>query len=138
GGAGRAPGRARRGHRQPPVDVLSRPMAVPREALAIVHDIPGRLRVRLPETARIADLEGAVSQPPGGLSCRWSPRTRSLLTTYRPGEIEAQAIVDAIVDHSGVDPAPASDATATPGNGSPVAAALVHAVTGIDRRFGHA
>jgi len=113
-------------------------MAVPREALAIVHDIPGRLRVRLPETARIADLEGAVSQLSGVTSCRWSPRTRSLLTTYRPGEIEAQAIVEAIADHAGVDPAPAPDVPATPGNGSPVAAALVQTVSGLDRRLGHA
>jgi len=111
---------------------------VPREALAIVHDIPGRLRVRLPETARIADLEGTVSRISGVVSCRWSPRTRSLLTTYRPEEIEAETIVEAIVDHAGVDPAPAPDGPATAGNGSPVAAALVHAVTGIDRRFGHA
>src|SRR5262249_15821430 len=113
-------------------------MAVPREALAIVHDIPGRLRVRLPETARIADLEGAVSQLPGVTGCRWSPRTRSLLTIYRPGEIEARAIVDAVADHAGVDPALAPEVRATPGNGSPVAAALVQTVSGLDRRLGHA
>src|SRR5262249_46382550 len=113
-------------------------MAVPREALAIAHDIPGRLRVRLPETARIADLEGRVSQLPGVVSCRWSPRTRSLLTTYRAGEIEPQIIIDAVVDHAGVDAAPTPDARALPPDRSPVAAALVQAVTGMARRLGRA
>src|SRR5262249_57532395 len=94
-------------------------MAVPREALAIVHDIPGRLRIRLPETARIADLEGAVSQLPGVTGCRWSPRTRSLLTTYRPGEIEAPAIVDTIAHHAGVDPPPPPDLPLPPRNRPP-------------------
>ena len=111
---------------------------MPREALAIVHDIPGRLRVRLPVTARIADLEGTVSHLSGVVSCRWSPRTRSLLTIYRPAEIEAEAIVDAIVEQAGVDLAPVPDASATPGNGSPVAAALVQTVSGMDRRLGRA
>jgi hypothetical protein len=111
---------------------------VPREALAILHDIPGRLRVRLPATARIADLEGAVSQLPGVVSSRWSPRTRSLLTTYRPEDIEAETILGAIADQAGVDPAPEPDTAATRRNGSPVAAALVQTVTGMDRRLGHA
>jgi len=89
-------------------------------------------------TARIADLEGTVSHLPGVVSCRWSPRTRSLLTIYRPAEIEAEAIVDAIVEQAGVDLAPVPDASATPGNGSPVAAALVQTVSGMDRRLGRA
>src|SRR5207247_11345037 len=97
-----------------------------------------RRRLPLPMTAAIADLEGTLSQLPGVASCRWSPRTRSLLTTYRPAEIEAAAIVDAIVDHAGVEPAPGPDALATPGNGSPVAAALVQTVSGMDRRLGRA
>ena len=109
---------------------------MPREALAILHDIPGRLRVRLPATARITDLEVTVSQLSGVASCRWSPRTRSLLTTYRSGEIEAEAIVDAIVEQADVDTASAPDAPAIPDNGSPVAAALVKTVTGMDHRLG--
>src|SRR5439155_11123828 len=90
-----------------------------------------RLRVRLPMTARIADLEGTVSHFPGVVSCRWSPRTRSLLTIYRPAEIEAEAIVDGVVEQAGVDLAPVPDAPATLGNGSPGAAALVQTVSGV-------
>src|SRR5438046_8690794 len=89
-------------------------------------------------TARIADLEGTVSHFPGVVSCRWSPRTRSLLTIYRPAEIEAEAIVDAIVEQAGVDLAPVPDEPATLGNGSPVAAALVQTVSGMGRGRGHA
>src|SRR2546428_728528 len=52
--------------------------------------------------------------------------------------ILAEPIVDAIVEQAGVDLAPVPDASATPGNGSPVAAALVQTVSGMDRRLGRA
>jgi hypothetical protein len=106
------------------------------DRLAIVHDIPGRLRVRLPATARSEGLESVVKQLPGVVTCRWSPQTRSLLTTYQPGDIDAADIVDAIGDQAEVDVEPA----ARPGlDRQPLAPALaaatVEAVTDVDRRL---
>ncbi len=105
-----------------------------RAPLAIVHDSPGRLRLRLPAPAQVTDLEAAVTQLPGVASCRWSARTRSLLTTYRPDEIAPTAIVDAVVDHADVDPAPfAAESSA---DRPSVVAAIIESVTGLDRRVG--
>jgi hypothetical protein len=109
---------------------------VPGEPLAIVHDIPGRLRIRLPATARVTDLEAAVTQLPGVASCRWSPRTRSLLTTYRPDEVAPTAIVNAIVDHAGVDPDPAPFAPEPSADRPSLVAAIIESVRGLDRRVG--
>src|SRR5256884_4253519 len=65
--------------RQPPADVLSPDRPLPREALAIVQDIPGRLRVRLPVTARIADLEGRSEEHTSELQSRLHLVCRLLL-----------------------------------------------------------
>lgn len=47
--------------------------------LLIVHDIPGRLRLRLPPTAAADGLPAAMLERAGVTDCTWSPRTRSLL-----------------------------------------------------------
>jgi hypothetical protein len=106
------------------------------DRLAIVHDIPGRLRVRLPSTARSEGLESAVKQLRGVVACRWSPQTRSLLTLYQSGEIGADEILETIGDRADVDVDPA----ARPGlgrepAGPALAAATIDAVTAVDQRL---
>jgi Heavy metal associated domain 2 len=106
-----------------------------RSRLAVVHSIPGRLRIRLPPNARTQALEEAVARLPGVTQCRWSPRTRSLLALYRPDEVGAGVLVDSIAAQADVDSAPAMSAPETNSNGgSPVAAAVVQAVGGVNQR----
>lgn len=111
-----------------------------RPRLAVAHSIPGRLRVRLPPRARTEALQEAVARLPGVTQCRWSPRTRSLLALYRPGEVGAGVLVDSIAAHADVESVP--EAPEAPGNGgngrSPVAAAVIEAVGGLNRRVGRA
>ena len=70
--SGRAPGRTRQ--------------------IRIVHDIPGRLRLRLPRQATGDGVPQAVRAVSGVISCEWSPLTRSLLVVYGP-EASVEAIV---------------------------------------------
>jgi hypothetical protein len=70
--------------------------------LVVAHDIPGRLRLRLPPAARTENLQEALARLPGVLDCAWSARTRSLLVRYHPGAIRPAAIVDAVRAHAGV------------------------------------
>jgi hypothetical protein len=74
-----------------------------RYALRIVHDIPGRLRLRVPLRARTAGLSDAIQSLSGVTSCAWTPRTRSLLVLYQPETITSGTIVQALTDHAGLD-----------------------------------
>jgi hypothetical protein len=113
-----------------------------RPQLAIVHSIPGRLRVRLPPRARTAELEAMVARLPGVTQCRWSPQTRSLLALYRPDEVGAAVLAESIAVHADVDPVPEVQAGA--GNHgeakgrSPVAAAVIDTVGSLNRRIARA
>ncbi|HKW93522.1 MAG TPA: hypothetical protein VJX92_16625, partial [Methylomirabilota bacterium] len=69
--------------------------------LLIVHDIPGRLRLRVPSAAAPADLPGTILQEPGVTGCRWSPRTRSLLVLYRPEAVDAATLTEAVARRTG-------------------------------------
>lgn len=69
-------------------------------ALGIVHDIPGRLRLRLPPGAGSPGLTDVVDQLPGAQSTIWSPRTRSLLIHYDPGVLNAADIARAVAEHA--------------------------------------
>jgi hypothetical protein len=104
--------------------------------LAVVHSIPGRLRVRLPPNARTQAIEESVARLPGVTQCRWTPRTRSLLALYRPDEVGAGGLVDSIAAQADVESAPVMTGTAEPSinGGSPVTAAVVEAVGGVNQR----
>jgi hypothetical protein len=104
--------------------------------LAVVHSIPGRLRVRLPPNARTQAIEESVARLPGVTQCRWTPRTRSLLALYRPDEVGAGGLVDSIAAQADVESAPVMTGTAEPSSngGSPVTAAVVEAVGGVNQR----
>src|SRR5262245_38321903 len=107
-----------------------------RQPLAVVHSIPGRLRVRLPPNARTEAIQESVARLPGVTQCRWSPRTRSLLALYRPDEVGAAVLVDSIAAQADVDSAPPVIAPEPRANGTPpVAAAVVETVGGMNQRL---
>jgi hypothetical protein len=104
-----------------------------RPQLAILHDIPGRLRIRLPAGARTEGVVDAVTRLRGVAGCRWSPRTRSLLAFYRPGDVAVEDLVESIASHADVDLAPRHSAA---DNGrTPVAGAVIETVGALNRRF---
>jgi hypothetical protein len=105
--------------------------ATPRAASAwISHNIPGRLRVRLPGNARVGNLVDTLRRREGVTACTWSPRTRGLLIRYRPEEVTADELIREVADEGGVgidEPtaqAPVSPALVRP---SPIATAVLAA-----------
>jgi len=71
-------------------------------ALAIVHTMQGRLRLRLLAPDEPQGLVEAVRGLPGVTDCRWNRRTRGLLVLYDPGENTPDAIIQAVASHAGV------------------------------------
>jgi hypothetical protein len=85
------------------------------DSVTVVHHVAGRLRVRIPAGADTEGLVDAVTALPAVLSASWSPRTRGLLVLYSRAA-DPTAILDAIVEHTGAEPAvtPASSNGARP------------------------
>lgn len=109
--------------------------------VAVVHDIPGRLRLRLPAHARAEGLPEAVSQLSGVVMSTWSPLTRGLLIRYRSDVIAPAAIARAVAEHAGVAEDEIVDlpgALATSNSGTPVAQTVVQAVSEVNQRVGRA
>lgn len=84
--------------------------------MSVVHQVRGRLRVRVPSTARVDGLVEAVRALRGVHAASWSPRTRGLLVLH--DEADRAAILDTIARHAGVErfadpPAPAAAARPT-------------------------
>ena len=104
-----------------------------RSVAIIVHDIPGRLRLRLPTPLRGPSPADAVSQIPGVLNVAWTPRTGSLLVVYRPDAVSRDQIVAAV--ESGLDVTVTPGAmVATPVDGRPhLATTVASAVAEVDR-----
>src|SRR5262245_36128047 len=71
--------------------------------LDVVHDIPGRLRLRVPPGATVEGLAEAVTTRPGVTSATWSPRTRSLLVLYEPASGRVTDVVEAVARHAGLE-----------------------------------
>src|SRR2546423_15464524 len=69
-------------------------------ALRVTHDIPGRLRLRVPVGVSVEGLIDAVAAQPGVQACTWSPRTRSLLVVYRPDSASAAGILETVARHT--------------------------------------
>ena len=83
--------------------------------MSIVHQIPGRLRVRIPAGGDCDGIVDAVRALPGVSTASWSPRTRGLLVVYEPAAADPALILAAIGDHAGVDlPEPAPPAAGRP------------------------
>ena len=117
-------------------------MAAPRRhverahVIRVVHDIPGRLRIRLPASADGAGAAERVRGLAGVEHCAWSPRTEGLLTVYGP-PVSADTIIQAVRDATGLD---ADADAATPSNAVPDArpslgTAVAGAAGELDRRL---
>ena len=105
-------------------------------ALAIVHTMQGRLRLRLTATAETGGLVEAIRSLPGVTQCTWNPRTHGLLVHYHPGEITPVAIIQAAATHTGMEaPDPVSDHTV---RDEPLAATITSAVGNLDARVARA
>jgi hypothetical protein len=105
--------------------------------LRIAHDIPGRLRVRIPVGAQTEGLEAAVGAQPGVAACTWSPRTRSLLVLYDSAHADRAAITDAVARATGRDAPPATGANGhapTPEPGAALAQGVNEMFGEIDQR----
>ena len=105
-------------------------------ALGIVHDIPGRLRLRLPRGTPSAGLTDVLDQLPGAHGTVWSPRTRSLLIHYDPGVVSAAEIARAVAEHADLTlPGPGDrPGAAASGSRPPLAAALGDVIGEINTR----
>jgi hypothetical protein len=83
-------------------------------ALAVVHDIPGRLRLRFPAGVSADGAREALGAEPGVQTCVWSPRTRSLLVLYDRDRTSGSTIVEAVARFTGLGAAmPTARGTAT-------------------------
>jgi len=101
----------------------------PTRHIRIAHDIPGRLRLRLPRQVMADGIPQAVLGVPGVVSCDWSPLTRSLLVVYGP-EASAGAIVAAVRGAAAkgalvdVEPGPSPMTSPSPSFGAVVSGAF--------------
>jgi hypothetical protein len=93
-------------------------------AVRIVHDIPGRLRLRLPPGASTAGLGDVIDRLNGAQSSVWSPRTRSLLIRYDASLLTPEEITRTVAEHAGLDLPNASDRPDAANDRAPVAAAV--------------
>jgi hypothetical protein len=83
-------------------------------SLHVVHDIPGRLRLRLPAGAPTDGLQAAVAAAPGVTTATWSPRTRSLLVLYDPETGDRDTIAGAVAEATGLHGSLEADAPSGP------------------------
>ena len=77
----------------------------------ILHRIPGRVRLRLPDAADPRDVVTALEGQPGLLSWRWNQRTHSLLVLHDPLAISGEAVLQLVTGSLGdadVEQAPPS------------------------------
>jgi hypothetical protein len=64
--------------------------------LRVLHDIPGRLRVALPDRVDPGPVLESLRKLGGVTLTRWSPRTRSLVVLYDPAATTPHALRETI------------------------------------------
>jgi hypothetical protein len=107
--------------------------------LRVAHDIPGRLRLRLPRGAPGRALETALAGRPGVAGCTWTQHTGSLLVHYRPDLVSAAALCEMVaaeVGASGPGEPPASAPPAPVGLTGAVRDTVAALDTGVARATG--
>jgi Heavy metal associated domain 2 len=103
-------------------------------AVRVAHDIPGRLRLRLPPGASAAGLTDVIDRLNGAQSSVWSPRTRSLLIRYDASVLTPAEIARAVAEHADLDePIPSGDARGE-GARAPITSAIVETFSGFNER----
>jgi len=105
-------------------------------AVRVVHDIPGRLRLRLPPGASTAGLQDLLDQLSGAHSSVWSPRTRSLLIRYDPSALTPAQIAQTVADHADLEAPPSSADSRAEDRQAPVATTVVDVFSGLNERVG--
>jgi hypothetical protein len=104
-------------------------------AIRIAHDIPGRLRVRLPPGASADGLTDVLERMNGVHGAVWSPRTRSVLIRYDPTLVTPAEITRAIAEHADLEePAPSNGARHE--DERPVAGAVLDVFNSLNARVG--
>jgi hypothetical protein len=113
-------------------------------ALLVAHDIPGRLRLRLPPGVPAEELSAAIGALPSVISHTWSPRTHSLLVLYDPQQGDRDAIIETVARVTGFDVSPESatnghaPALARPEPGALLAQGVRQLFGELDQRVQHA
>jgi len=104
------------------------------DALRVVHQIRGRLRLRVPKRARQMVTDALRSEPGIG-SATWSPRTGRLLILYDPELTTGNDIVDGLRDLPGLAEAGSRREEAPRPEREPtVASAVTGTVSELDQR----
>jgi hypothetical protein len=107
------------------------------DSLAIVHGLPGRLRLRVPSGARTDGLAEAVTAQPGVTSARFTPATRGLLVLFAPEQVSPEAVIDAVAAHADVG-APAMPDLGHDRSPTPLGATIAATVGQANARFARA
>jgi hypothetical protein len=102
-------------------------------AIRVVHQIRGRLRLRVPARISEAVME-ALRAAPGVTSAAWSPRTDSLLVLYDPDATAGPAILDLLRDLAEGEAGVAWEEQSRRVSEPTVASAVVGTVSEIDHR----
>jgi len=103
-------------------------------AVSIVHDIPGRLRLRLPPGTSVAGLSDVIDRLNGAQSSIWSPRTRSLLIRYDASVLTPDEITRTVAEHADLDVPSSSNVSHAADRRLPVAAAVAGAFRELNER----
>jgi hypothetical protein len=74
-----------------------------RRRLTVVHNLPGRLRVRLPTGVEGRELDKHVGTHPGVKGYHRSARTGSMLIHYHPEETSAETLLELVASLAGVE-----------------------------------
>src|SRR5215813_10802913 len=104
------------------------------ETLEVVHHIPGRLRVRIPQSAESAGLTDAVSALPGVTSVAYSSLTRGLLVLYDRERADEAAIVSAIADRADLDVVSPAEPPSSNGDRPNLAATVTSVFSAVNAR----
>ena len=104
--------------------------------ISVVHDIPGRMRLRLPPGASTEGLGEALERLNGVHSTVWSPRTRSLLIRYDGSVVTPADITRAVAEEADLDePASLGDPRPEDERGA-VAGAVLDVFNDLNERVG--
>jgi heavy-metal-associated domain-containing protein len=101
-------------------------------AIRIVHDIPGRLRLRLPPGVSTAGLGDVIDRLNGAHSSVWSPRTRSLLIRYDASVLTPEDITRTVAEHANLDLPSSSDIPHAADEQLPVGTAVTGVFRGLN------
>lgn len=105
-------------------------------AIRIAHDIPGRLRVKLPPGPSADGPTAALERLNGVHSAVWSPRTRSLLIRYDPSLVTSAEITRTIAEETDLEEPVSSSRSEPEDERRPVVGAVLDVFNTLNERVG--